>query len=65
MGKAFAHKWIDLNPTATTLHVKTLKQIPELMEIYEGYSKWEWRFGKTPEFKNSLEHKFSWALVDV
>jgi len=35
------------------------------MEIYESYSKWEWRFGETPEFKNSLEHKFAWALVDV
>lgn len=35
------------------------------MEIFEGYSKWEWRFGETPEFKNTLEHKFAWALVDI
>ena len=35
------------------------------MEIYKGYSEWEWRFGKTPQFSNSLEHKFTWALVDV
>ena len=35
------------------------------MEIYENYSKWDWRFGETPEFNYSLEKKFAWALVDV
>jgi hypothetical protein len=35
------------------------------MEIYNGYKDWQWRFGETPDFKNSLEHKFAWALVDV
>ena len=35
------------------------------MEIYEGYKKWEWRFGETPEFKNGIEKKFDWALVDL
>ena len=35
------------------------------MALYESYSKWEWRFGETPQFANSLEHKFDWALVDV
>jgi len=25
-----------------------LREIPELKQIYEGYSKWEWRFGETP-----------------
>ena len=35
------------------------------MEIYEGYSKWEWRFGQTPEFKIGLEKKFNWALIDA
>jgi lipoate---protein ligase len=45
--------------------VSELEQIPKLMEIYEGYKKWEWRFGETPDFKNSLEHKFAWALIDV
>lgn len=35
------------------------------MEIYEGYNDWKWRFGETPQFTNSLEHKFPWALVDV
>ena len=35
------------------------------MEIYEASDKWDWRFGKTPNFKNSIEHKFAWALVDI
>jgi lipoate-protein ligase A len=39
--------------------------IPELMEIYSGYSKWEWRFGETPQFSYTVENKFSWALVEV
>lgn len=40
-------------------------EISELMEIYSNYSKWEWRFGETPQFSYTVEHKFSWALVEV
>jgi hypothetical protein len=35
------------------------------MEIYEGYKRWEWRFGETPSFKNSIEKKFDWALIEI
>ena len=35
------------------------------MEIYEQSAKWSWRFGQTPDFTNSIEHKFDWALIDV
>lgn len=35
------------------------------MSIYEESSNWDWRFGQTPDFKNSIEHKFDWALIDV
>ena len=35
------------------------------MDIYAKSSEWDWRFGQTPDFSNSLEHKFAWALVDV
>mmetsp|Transcript_25293 Transcript_25293/g.75283 ORF Transcript_25293/g.75283 Transcript_25293/m.75283 type:complete len:179 (-) Transcript_25293:70-606(-) len=48
-----------------TLSVSELDRIPQLMQIYERYSEWEWRFGKSPSFSHSLEHKFGWALVDV
>lgn len=42
-----------------------MRQIPELMEIYKQAEDWNWRFGETPNFSNSFEHKFSWALVDI
>lgn len=35
------------------------------MELYEGYKRWEWRFGETPTFTNSIEKKFDWAMMDV
>ena len=34
------------------------------MKIYNESEDWKWRFGETPNFKNSIEHKFDWALVD-
>ena len=45
--------------------MKDLEQIPELMSIYHESEAWDWRFGETPEFSNSLEKKFDWALVDM
>ena len=47
------------------LRVTDLHKIGKLMEIYEGYKQWEWRFGSTPSFTNEIEKKFEWALVDV
>ncbi len=47
------------------LRVSDLEKIDKLMEIYEGYKKWEWRFGETPQFTNSIEKKFDWALIDL
>jgi len=26
---------------------------------------WDWRFGKSPKFTNSIEAKLSWAMVDI
>lgn len=45
--------------------MQELQQIPKVMELYEFYSQWEWRFGETPKFTNSIEKKFPWALVDL
>lgn len=42
-----------------------LEQIPKLMDIYRQSEAWDWRFGETPDFSNSLEKKFDWALVDM
>ena len=63
--EAFIKKWGATTVNRRTLKVEDLEKIPELMKIYKESSEWSWRFGQTPEFSNSLEKKFSWALVDV
>lgn len=42
-----------------------MESIPKLMEIYHSYEEWDYRFGSTPDFTNTLETKFDWALVEV
>lgn len=37
----------------------------EVKRIYNELSSWDWKFGVTPEFTNSLEYKFDWGLVDL
>ena len=62
---AFEAKWPGRSVNRRMLAVSELERIPELMAIYERYAEWEWRFGESPSFSHSLEHKFDWALVDV
>ena len=47
------------------LEVSELRKVDKVMELYENYKKWEWRFGETPQFSNVLEKKFDWDLMDV
>jgi lipoate-protein ligase A len=61
----FRQKWAGYEFNRVVLDPTKLEQIPTLQQIYQGYSEWSWRFGETPEFTNSVEHKFSWALVEV
>jgi hypothetical protein len=35
------------------------------MEIYNIGNEWQWRFGNSPNFQNSFEKKFPWAMVDI
>lgn len=44
--------------------MRELENVPKLMDLYENYTKWEWRFGETPKFTNQIEKKFDWALMD-
>ena len=46
------------------LKVENLEQIPKLMQTFNESATWKWRFGETPDFVNSIEKKFDWALVD-
>jgi len=62
---AFEAKWSGHAVNRHVLAVSELESIPKLMEIYRRYSDWEWRFGQSPNFSHTLEHKFDWALMDV
>jgi lipoate---protein ligase len=62
---AFRQKWPSQKANEQLLRVSDLEKIDQLREIYEGYKRWEWRFGETPSFTNSFEKKFDWALLDI
>ena len=63
--KKWASEQTEVKINRQFLKKDELLKIPELVDIFEGYSKWDWRFGETPTFKHQLEHKFAWALMDV
>lgn len=65
--EAFVNKWSQHGSKINeqSLKVKDLEQIPKLMQAYNDSATWDWRFGESPSFTNSLEKKFDWALVDV
>ena len=65
LARAFRNKWSDRKVNERVLTKRDLENVEELMKIYEDSKKWEWRFGQTPEFKNSIEKKFDWALIDM
>ena len=63
--KAFVRKWdAGAGINKRTLSVEELEKVPKIMEIFKQSEDNEWRFGNTPDFSNSLEKKFDWALVD-
>lgn len=37
----------------------------DLAGLYAKYASWEWRYGKTPDFDLSLQHRFPWGEVDL
>lgn len=61
---AFVNKWGTGSVNKRTLSISELEKIPKLASIYKESEDWNWRFGETPAFSNSLEKKFDWALVD-
>lgn len=40
-------------------------QIKELEELYNKYSSWDWRYGKTPDFDIYFEKRFEWGGVEL
>lgn len=37
----------------------------KLKDLYDKYSSWDWRFGKTPDFDISIDHRFNWGEVEL
>jgi lipoate-protein ligase A len=37
----------------------------DLTALYEKYSSWEWRFGRTPKFDVTYYRRFPWGAVDM
>jgi lipoate-protein ligase A len=44
---------------------EVLAKIPALDRYYETLRSWDWIYGKTPSFLHRLDHRFSWATVEV
>lgn len=44
---------------------ETKNENPKIRELFNYYNSWEWKFGESPEFTNSLQYKFPWGLVDL
>lgn len=63
--RAFLTKWEGIQANKVILKESDLRQVPQLIELYDQSAEWNWRFGQTPDFSNSLEHKFDWALLDI
>lgn len=63
--KEFIRKWdTGAGINKRVLSVSELEEIPKLMQIFKESDDWNYRFGETPNFQNSFEKKFDWALVD-
>jgi lipoate-protein ligase A len=37
----------------------------EFNKIYDKYSSWDWRFGKSPDFDISFKNRFQWGEVEL
>lgn len=42
-----------------------LAGMDKLRKLYEEYSDWNWRFGRTPSFENNFETRFDWGIIDL
>ena len=37
----------------------------EVQEIYNLYSSWDWKFGKSPECETSYSRRFDWGEMEI
>jgi len=37
----------------------------EVKPLYDKYASWEWRYGRSPDFDVTFEHRFTWGGVEI
>lgn len=42
-----------------------LQSLPKLQEHYQQMSNWDWRFGESPKFNQSMSERFAWGSMEV
>ena len=65
MKNAFQRKYEGLQIIHKVLKSEEMGTMMEIKDICEDMRSWEWRYGRTPKFNNSLVYKFDWALIEV
>ncbi|RCW47355.1 MULTISPECIES: lipoate--protein ligase [unclassified Halanaerobium] len=43
----------------------TPSEMPEIADLYEKYSSWDWRYGETTEFDIIFSNRFDWGEVEI
>ena len=56
---------IEYGGTGDLVDIDRLTQAPESTMLYDKYSSWEWRLGKSPKFDVTLETRFPWGGVEL
>ncbi|KAL4492019.1 hypothetical protein ABPG72_008440 [Tetrahymena utriculariae] len=47
------------------LKYESLQNQPKIKEIYTELKSWDWIYGHTPQFTNTIETRFDWGIIDV
>lgn len=47
------------------LNREDLEKNPKMLEYYNKYNDWNWRFGETPEFNQQMTERFDWGMMEV
>lgn len=42
-----------------------LSSHPKMLEYFNKYSDWNWRFGETPQFNHQMTERFTWGIMEV
>jgi lipoate-protein ligase A len=62
MSRAFVAEY---GGTGEVMDVGDMLAAPEFKRLYEKYSGWEWRLGKSPAFDITYETRFPWGGIEI